>query len=167
MIIREHMIHSASYGALDMKRALVFSDNIYFGWLGMEAGADTVISYLEKFGFGQSIPFDLSVQASQISNEKENTRLKSNQKFLADTCCGHGEVLITPLQLLSTFSMYGNAGTVMTPYVLQSINTTDELGRHVVQSSTVPKVYLENVAKASTINTITPFPGACDAGRNR
>lgn len=157
MIIREHMIHSASYGALDMKRALVFSDNIYFGWLGMEAGADTVISYLEKFGFGQSIPFDLSVQASQISNEKENTRLKSNQKFLADTCCGHGEVLITPLQLLSTFSMYGNAGTVMTPYVLQSINTTDELGRHVVQSSTVPKVYLENVAKASTINTITPF----------
>lgn len=155
MIIREHMKNSAAYGALNMNRALVFSDNIYFGWMGMQMGADGLIDWFERFGMGEQVPFELSVKKSQISNDPENAKLYSNKKFLADTTVGHGELLVTPLQLSVIYSLYGNQGTMMQPYCLQSLCSTDEMGNHKVVSQTETNVYKQNVCSVNTVNIIS------------
>lgn len=155
MIIREHMKSSASYGKLDMKRALVFSDNIYFGWMGMKVGAKDMIAWSERLGIGEQIPFELNIKKSQISNDPENAKLYKNDKFLADTAVGHGELLITPLQLSAIFSLYGNSGSIMQPYCVESICTTDELGRHTAVSVTKEQVYKEQVCSKATVEKIS------------
>ncbi|MDD6204539.1 MAG: penicillin-binding transpeptidase domain-containing protein [Firmicutes bacterium] len=155
MIIREHMRNSASYGALNMDRALVFSDNIYFGWMGMQVGAENLIQWYERLGIGEQVPFELSVKKSQISNDPENSKLYSNQKFLADTSVGHGELLITPFQLSVIFSLYGNSGTVMQPYCVEKLCTTDELGRHETQWQAQTAVYKQQVCSRETVEKIS------------
>ncbi len=155
MIVREHMNGAAAYGPLNMKRGLVFSDNIYFGWMGMQMGADNLIHWYQKLGIGEKLPFELDVKASQISNDPEHKYLRSNQKFLADTAVGHGEVLLTPLQLSAIFTLYGNQGTIMTPYCVEKLCTTDELGEHSTQWQAQQSVYKDQVCSKTTVDRIS------------
>lgn len=155
LIVREHMRGSASYGALNMKRALVFSDNIYFGWMGMRMGASELIKWYEKLGFGEKVPFELSVKQSQISNDPENKKLLSNEKFLADTAVGHGEVLITPFQLSVMFSLYGNSGTIMTPYCVDRLCVTDQNGAHQATWEAQQSIYKDKACSVNTVNNIS------------
>lgn len=155
MIVREHMRGSASYGALNMKRALVFSDNIYFGWMGMRMGATELINWYQKMGIGEVVPFELAVKASQISNDPENKKLLTSEKFLADTAVGHGEVLVTPFQLSVIFSLYGNSGTIMTPYCVEKLCDTDQNGAHKTTWEAQQSIYKDKVCSSSTVNNIS------------
>ena len=155
MIVREHMRGSASYGDLNMTRALVFSDNIYFGWMGMRMGANELINWYTRLGIGEKLPFELSVKASQISNDPENQKLKTNQKFLADTAVGHGEVLVTPMQLSAIFTLYGNSGTIMKPYCVDRLCTTGADGEHQTVWQAEQSVYKHQVCSESTVNKIS------------
>ena len=68
---------------------------------------------------------------------------------------GHGELLITPLQLSAIFSLYGNSGSIMQPYCVESICTTDELGRHTAVSVTKEQAYKEQVCSNATVEKIS------------
>jgi len=160
-IVRQAFRGSAS-GTLDMYRALTWSDNIYFGWLAMTVGKEKVISYAERLGIGESIPFDLRTGKSQLANSYDTL---SRAKLLADTGFGQAEVLFTPLQLCCTFSMFGNNGAIQQPYVVAQICDTNENGEHYAIWTAEQKVYrdvfstktilavreiLENTAKNGT-----------------
>ena len=139
-IVRESFPNAGNKGRLDMNRGLIWSDNIYFGWLGMKVGKDKMIQYANKLGIGDSFTFDLPVKKSQLATD---ITILNNQKLLADTGFGQAQVLFTPLQLCSTFSMFGNNGTIMQPYIVESICTTDENGNLVPVQITETKVFKE------------------------
>ena len=58
-------------GPMNMKNCMIQSDNIYFAYLGMKIGWDTLKRYLTVMGMGEAIPFDLPTQKSQIKNTGE------------------------------------------------------------------------------------------------
>lgn len=151
-VIRQHYANSASLGKLSMKRAIAYSDNIYFGWLGMQLGAETFLEWADKLGFKEAAPFDLPLQSASIANDDDN--LRNDAKLLADTAFGQGELLVTPVQLAAAFSIYGNEGSIMAPYVINYIADTDSEGKHQIVSQTQPNTWIANAASTRTINDL-------------
>lgn len=151
-IVRQHYANSASLGALKMKRAIAYSDNIYFGWLGMELGAEQFLEWADKLGFKEAAPFDLPLQPASIANSDEN--LRKDKKLLADTAFGQGELLVTPVQIAAAFSIFGNQGSIMAPYVINYTAQTDELGKHSIISQTKPSTWIARAASTRTINDL-------------
>ncbi len=145
-VVREAFRNVSNKGRLDMNRGLIWSDNIYFGWLSMKVGKDKMISYAEKLGLGETLPFDLNVRKSQLATEFSTL---DNQKLLADTGFGQAQVLFTPLQLCCTFSMFGNNGTIMCPYIVSEICTTNEMGELEAVKTYEAKVFKTPFEKSS------------------
>jgi cell division protein FtsI/penicillin-binding protein 2 len=106
-------------GQVDLDRALVWSDNIYFAWVAMRFSGDLYVQYAPRFGFGVPLPCDLHVSAAQIKNEGTSW----SPSLLANTGYGQGEMLITPLQLACLYTCFYNKGTAMAPRLVHSIRT--------------------------------------------
>ena len=123
---------------MNMKNCMIQSDNIYFAYLGMRIGWDTLKRYLTVMGMGEAVPFDLPTQKSQIKNmtpDENGIVSEETMDLLAMTGYGQGELLLTPLQLASYISAFRNGGTVYEPYVIESIWQEDkteyvEVSRH-------------------------------------
>lgn len=135
-------------GPMNMKNCMIQSDNIYFSYLGMKIGWDTLIKYLSIMGMGQAIPFDLPTQKSQIKNEDS----KATMDLLAMTGYGQGELLITPLQLASYLCAFRNKGLVYAPYVVESVWQEDGTEYSLV-SEHESKIW-KDICAESTANTI-------------
>ena len=100
-------------GAANLRNALVYSDNIYFAKAALQIGADTLAQQLEKLGFNQEIPFDISMTSSQYSNtEGIDTEIQ-----LADSGYGQGQILVNPLHLACIYSAFFNEGDMIAPYL--------------------------------------------------
>ena len=100
-------------GAADLRNALVYSDNIYFAKAALQIGAETLAGQLDKLGFGQEIPFEISMSSSQYSNtEGIDTEIQ-----LADSGYGQGQILVNPLHLACIYSAFFNEGNMIAPYL--------------------------------------------------
>ena len=100
-------------GAANLRNALVYSDNIYFAKAALQIGADTLTGQLDKLGFNQEIPFEISMTSSQYSNtEGIDTEIQ-----LADSGYGQGQILINPLHLACIYSAFFNEGNMIAPYL--------------------------------------------------
>ena len=86
------------------------------------------------------------------ANSDEN--LRKDKKLLADTAFGQGELLVTPVQIAAAFSIFGNQGSIMAPYVINYTAQTDELGKHSIISQTKPSTWIARAASTRTINDL-------------
>ena len=102
---------------MNMEWSIVDSDNIYFSWLALRLGWDRFKEYLKYIGMGESVPFDLPTQPSQIKNEEST----ETYQLLAMSGYGQGELLVTPLQMASYIAAFRNDGKAPVPYVVDSI----------------------------------------------
>lgn len=103
-----------TYGKeVNLRNALIHSDNIYFAKVALRMGADTLTSELEKVGFGQELPFTLAMKQSQVaSNGKIEEEIQ-----LADSGYGQGQMLVNPLHMASMYSAFVNQGNMIQPYL--------------------------------------------------
>lgn len=154
-------------GPMNMKNCMIQSDNIYFAYLGMKIGWDTLKRYLTVMGMGEAVPFDLPTQKSQIKNTGDGDKEASEETMdlLAMTGYGQGELLLTPLQLASYISAFRNGGTVYTPYVIESIWQEDkteytEVSRH------EPTVWKEICATDTANSILDMLEGVVEAPSN-
>ena len=154
-------------GPMNMKNCMIQSDNIYFAYLGMKIGWDTLKRYLTVMGMGEAVPFDLPTQKSQIKNTGDGDKEASEETMdlLAMTGYGQGELLLTPLQLASYISAFRNGGTVYTPYVIESIWQEDkteytEVSRH------EPTVWKEICATSTADSILEMLEGVVEAPSN-
>lgn len=100
-------------GPADLRNALVYSDNIYFAKAALKIGGDTLAEQLDKLGFNQEIPFEISMTSSQYSNtEGIDTEIQ-----LADSGYGQGQILVNPLHLACIYSAFFNEGNMIAPYL--------------------------------------------------
>ncbi len=102
---------------MNMESSIIDSDNIFFAWLAMKLGWDRFKDYLSYIGMGESIPFDLPTQPSQIKNEEST----ETYTLLAMSGYGQGELLVTPLQMACYIAAFRNEGKAPVPYVVDSI----------------------------------------------
>lgn len=132
---------TAYSGAKNIRNALIHSDNIFFAQAAMQIGSTTFCEELKKLGFNESIneqiKFPLTVKKSQYSNSDKI----DNEKKLADSGYGQGDVLVNPIHMASIYSAFANDGNMIKPYIKYKENAQAEILK-------------ENVFSAEIANTI-------------
>jgi peptidoglycan glycosyltransferase len=100
-------------------QALTISCNTAFGQLGMTLGQDKVTSMAKAFGIDDS-PFDtpLKVVPSTVGQIQD-------QAQLANASIGQQNVQITPLQGAMIAAAVANHGTLMKPFLVDSLRAPD------------------------------------------
>ncbi len=102
------------YSPVNLENALIYSDNIYFAKAALKIGAEDLKKSLDKLGFNEQLPFEITMEKSQYSNtDKIETEIQ-----LADSGYGQGQVLVNPLHLASLYTSFNNEGNVIKPYLL-------------------------------------------------
>ncbi|MBO0588544.1 penicillin-binding transpeptidase domain-containing protein [Sporosarcina sp. E16_8] len=91
---------------IDLKKALAYSDNIYFAMEALKMGKGTLTEGLKRFGFGEDIPFSYPIRTSQISNDGTI----GTEAQLVDTSYGQGQMLINIAHLASSYAPIINDG---------------------------------------------------------
>lgn len=137
---------------LNMRNAMLHSDNIYFANAALLMGEDRFIQFLEKIGMNGSVPFELGSLNSQIVNE--NTDI--SYKLLADMGYGQGELLVTPLQLAAMFSAFANGGSMVAPRIVEGLYKT-EGSRYSAVSIREPEIWIENAVTQSAVSNLLPM----------
>ncbi len=105
-------------GKTTLEHALVISCNTAFGWLGMQLGADALQTQAAKFGFGDALAIPMTVTPSQFP-------ANPNKPQQAQSAIGQFDVRVTPLQMAMVSAGIANRGTVMKPYLVQSVLGSD------------------------------------------
>lgn len=120
--------HMASYGTIDLRRALAVSSNTVFGQLGTDIGSDTLVSYADAFGYGQNLGQDFDCTPSLMPDPSEMTTWET-----AWAACGQpvGEHTspagpqTTVMQNAVVAAAIANNGLAMQPYVVDHVLSPD------------------------------------------
>ena len=99
----------------NLKNAITYSDNVYFARSALNIGKDNLFKYYKNLKIGEKIPFELSLNRSQYINKNQ----KANDRLIADSGYGQGQILMNPLQLASIYSSFVNEGSVYQPHIVQ------------------------------------------------
>ncbi|MGG0939305.1 penicillin-binding transpeptidase domain-containing protein [Brevibacillus centrosporus] len=99
---------------VNLRKALVYSDNIYFAQTALAIGEEPFLQQATEFGFGEAIPIPFPVEKSKLTNAEMRNEIQ-----LADSGYGQGEVTMTPLHLALVYSAYVNDGSMVYPSLIQ------------------------------------------------
>ncbi|BBU65850.1 TPA: penicillin-binding transpeptidase domain-containing protein [Enterococcus faecium] len=124
---------SSDASQVDLKTALIYSDNIYAAQEMLKMGEKKLRTGLDKFIFGEDLDLPISMNPAQISNEDSF----NSDILLADTGYGQGELLINPIQQAAMYSVFANNGTLVYPKLIADKETKDKknvIGETAVQT---------------------------------
>ncbi len=98
--------------------ALEISCNTAFGSLGLELGGEKLRAQAAKFGFGDSLQVPLRAATSSVPADL-------NEPQSAQSAIGQYDVKATPLQMAMVAAGIANKGSVMTPYLIDSVRSAN------------------------------------------
>ncbi|UOQ48323.1 penicillin-binding transpeptidase domain-containing protein [Gracilibacillus caseinilyticus] len=105
---------SESSGPVDLRDALVHSDNIYFAMQAVNMGEEAFLNGLKNFGLADKFPFTYPIESGTISSDGT----LSEEVLLADTSYGQGQLELSALQLATSYSVLLNQGNLVQPILL-------------------------------------------------
>lgn len=125
-------------GPANLRNALVYSDNIYFGKLALKIGKDKLKTELNRLGFNKSINERLSMTSSKFLSGDDF----EGEVQLADTGYGQGKVLTNPLHMATIYTAFVNDGDIIMPYIEYKEDTEE------------PEYFLKNAFSKEAADTI-------------
>ena len=146
-----------NHGYVNMYDAIACSSNVYFYILGgglgdVEGlGIDRIAKYLQKFGFDKLTGLYIVGEQTGFVPTPENK--KDDIWRIGDTyhaSIGQGDVLATPIRLLTDLNSIVNGGCVLKPYFVKKI--TDSQGN--VKSETKSECLTENIIKKENLELV-------------
>lgn len=108
--------------SVTLEVAFIRSCNTVFGQLGIDVGGEDLADTAGLFGFNESIPFDLPLLTSAFP---AGAILASDPAATAQNAIGQRDVQATPLLMAMAAGAVANAGTVMQPYLVSEVFTSD------------------------------------------
>jgi len=110
------------HGQVDIQKALYRSCNVYFYELATKLGIDAIHSQLVPFGFGINTALDLPEARSGLLPSSDWKRaVRGVPWYPGDSVnigIGQGDMLVTPLQLATAFSVLASRGQWHNPRML-------------------------------------------------
>ena len=103
-------------GLVPFYQIIKFSINTGMVQLGMQLGAERMIEYSKKFGFGKPTGIDLPGEESGILYEAKNMY----EPDVATMAIGQG-IAVTPLQMLRAICAVANGGELIEPYIIKKV----------------------------------------------
>lgn len=127
-------------GYVPFSDAIKWSINTIMVQVGMELGAQRMIDYSKRFGFGAETGIDLPGEESGILYEAK----KMWKPDIATMSIGQG-IAVTPMQVLCAISAIANGGELLQPYVVKKIVAPNgevirEGNKKVVRNMITPQV---------------------------
>ncbi len=107
--------------SVDLEKAMIYSDNIYFAQAALKIGAETFLERAKDFGIGEKLNIRYGVKDSQLATGN----MISNDILLADTGFGQGEVQLNILNLNKAYSAFVNDGNVISPKLIVDDSATE------------------------------------------
>lgn len=103
-------------GTISISRILQTSSNVGMVYIGEKLGNDKILSYLDKFGFGEKTGIDLQGEVA--------THIKPKKAWYpidyATVTFGQG-IAVSQIQMLTAFSALINGGWMVKPYVVKEL----------------------------------------------
>ena len=117
------------HGDVTLADALCVSCNVYFFHHAGRMGAERLVDWAARFGFGQPTGVDLPAEAAGILPTPASCETIAGQRWrVADTyatAIGQGSVTATPLQVARMMAAIANGGRRVTPHVLARVGLAE------------------------------------------
>ena len=110
------------HGKVNLEKAITESCNVTFGTLAMRLGGKKLGTAFERFGFTKELTGDLASESAHLPDFKS-----LGQGDMAQVGIGQSSLLVTPMEMALLASAFANHGTVMEPYIVQSVVTPSGL----------------------------------------
>ncbi|SDM96891.1 penicillin-binding protein [Fictibacillus solisalsi] len=126
----------ATVPSVDLEKALMYSDNIYFAQTALAIGKDDMVKGAEKFGFNEDIPFELDFENSSLTKDDINS-----EGMLADTGYGQGRVEMNILHLGLSYTPFINNGNLIAPKLEKEDKPEQKIWKkNVISSETASRI---------------------------
>jgi penicillin-binding protein A len=167
------------FGPIGLDIALTNSVNTYFAQLGEKVGEDTLLEYMDRFGFNQTPPIDLpsdQVYRSGIFDTATGRFLGPNDPIdLARVAIGQERLVVTPLQMAMVAATVANGGSEMKPQIWNRVVDPDgrvtkrmspsEIGQPISEQTAAElNTAMQGVVSGGT-GTNAAIPGVAVAGK--
>lgn len=109
---------------ITLAQAFTVSCNVVFGEVGLRLGAEALVAQAKKFGFDQSVPFELPFAEGSIPPA---SAFQNALPAVAFSAIGQQSVGANPLQMALVASAVANGGVEMAPQIVRQVR--DPSGR--------------------------------------
>jgi penicillin-binding protein 2 len=110
--------------SLDLINAIIHSCDIYFYQLGRFIGIDTIESRASDVGFGTITGIDIPHEKAGLLPDRAwfEKRYGKNwtEGHIFNLSIGQGDLLVTPLQLATAFTIFANDGKIPMPHLIKN-----------------------------------------------
>ncbi len=110
--------HSTAHGSQNLAQAFANSCNGAFANLGLNLDLDKMYSLAERLLFNSQLPLGMSYSQSAYNMTGE-----SDEWEILQTSIGQGTTQVTPMHIAMITSAISNGGTLMRPYVMDSVQS--------------------------------------------
>ncbi len=116
-------------GAMNFVQALTESCDTWFYQVGIKTGAQPIVDWALKLGFGAKCGIPLRGEADGRIPNDEYMKATHGRKLLngdiANLSIGQGDVQVTPLQMAQAMGIVANGGTYYQTRLVQQVQTFD------------------------------------------
>lgn len=117
------------HGAVDLKKAIGQSCDVYFYQVGQQVGVDVLAEYAKKFGLGAKTGLEIEHEKSGLIPtrkwKKDRYNVKWQEGETLSIAIGQGYNLATPLQIAVMTSMLANNGKNYRPQLVEKVISPD------------------------------------------
>ena len=126
---------------VDLEKALINSDNIFFAQMALKLGEKEFIEALQRFGIGEDHDATFDFQKSQVSN----LGVMNSEILLADSGYGQGQVLFNSLTLPRAMTAIADSGNMKGLKLVKDAAQAEN--RNILSSETANRI-LELMSKS-------------------
>ncbi|WP_071392646.1 penicillin-binding transpeptidase domain-containing protein [Bacillus tuaregi] len=127
---------------VDLEKALLYSDNIYFAQAALALGKDKLKAGLEGFGFEEEMKYPFPLEPS-------TTGKMDSDILLADSGYGQAQVEMNILHLAASYTPFINSGKLIKPTLLHEAELSKAWKQHVITEEQATQLHqmLEKVVQ--------------------
>ena len=125
-----HNWKKSDRGALNFVQALTESCDTWFYQVGLKIGAEPIIDWALKLGFGAKCGIPLRGEVEGRIPNDQFMKATHGRKFLsgdvANLSIGQGDAEVTPLQMAQAMAIVANGGTFYQTRLIHQVQTLDD-----------------------------------------
>src|SRR6266513_2816644 len=166
-----HNWKKGNRGALNFVQALTESCDTWFYQVGIRTGAQPIIDWALKLGFGAKCGIPLRGEAEGRVPNDEYMKATHGRRLLngdiANMSIGQGDIPVTPLQMAQAMGVVANGGTLYQTRLVQQVQTFDNqiVTAYQVRAKRTLNLSSETIAQMRTgmINAVNGAGGTAHA----
>lgn len=119
----------SGHGAVNLKRAISESCDVYFYQVGQAVGVDGLAEYAKKLGLGKKTGLEIENEKAGLVPTEKWKRKRYNTSWqegeTLSVAIGQGFNLVTPLQIALMTSILANGGKKYQPQIIEKVISPD------------------------------------------